>query len=153
MPLTSAEKNHFLIELAESDRTSFGRVDFSQQPEAQKVFSAIWALESQVNNGGFAQYFASSDGDTANYVTRALRSIGATSCAAIVERALAVVATGSLPDSQAERGALLDNLDDDARDALSQLDSAFFVYPDDLTDLLFAYVAEHPEAFGPVPHR
>ena len=51
------DKNHYLIELSEGERTDFGRVDFEEQPEPQKVFSAIWELESEVNNGGFDQYF------------------------------------------------------------------------------------------------
>jgi hypothetical protein len=34
------------IELSESDRAHFGRVDFKEQPEEQQVFSAIWELES-----------------------------------------------------------------------------------------------------------
>ncbi len=50
------DKNALLIDLSESDRTMFGRVDFDQQPPEQQVFSAIWALESQVNNGEFAQF-------------------------------------------------------------------------------------------------
>jgi len=52
-------KNSFLIQLSESPRTDFGRVAFAEQSEPQKVFSSIWALESQVNNGGFLQYFGS----------------------------------------------------------------------------------------------
>jgi hypothetical protein len=56
-------KDAFLIELSESDRTSFGKVAFEKQDEIQRVFSAIWALESEVNNGGFDQYFRNSDSE------------------------------------------------------------------------------------------
>jgi hypothetical protein len=31
------------------------------------------------------------------------------------------------------------------------LDDRFFAYPDDLTELLFAFVAAHPDVFGPTP--
>jgi len=31
------------------------------------------------------------------------------------------------------------------------LDSEFFAYPHDLTDLLFTYVSTHPEEFGELP--
>jgi uncharacterized protein DUF4375 len=51
------DKNAFLIQLSESDRTMFGKEDFATQSVPQKVFSAIWAVESEVNNGGFSQYF------------------------------------------------------------------------------------------------
>jgi hypothetical protein len=33
---------------------------------------------------------------------------------------------------------------------LEPLDQEFFSYPHNLTDLLFAYVSEHPEEFGTV---
>ena len=51
------DKNAFLITLSESERTAFGKTEFAAQLEPQKVFSAIWELESEVNNGGFDQFF------------------------------------------------------------------------------------------------
>jgi hypothetical protein len=84
-------KNKLLIDLSESDRTDFGRVDFNDQSESQRVFSAIWASEGQVNNGGFLQYFQSWDGEKANFAPAALRAIQANACADIVGRALRVV--------------------------------------------------------------
>jgi hypothetical protein len=37
------DKNAFLIELSESDRTDFGRVNFSDQSEDQKVLTTAWS--------------------------------------------------------------------------------------------------------------
>jgi hypothetical protein len=147
------DKNSVLIGLSESERTDFGRIDFAAQSEPQKVFSAIWALESQVNSGGLLQYFASSDGETANFAPIALRMIGAQACAGIVERALRVASSSALPQSQDERQRLLDGLSDSASDELDALDSEFFTYPDNLTELLFTYVAARPEIFGSVPSQ
>jgi hypothetical protein len=144
------DKNAFLIELSESDRTDFGRVDFSDQSEDHQVFSAIWELESQVNNGGFAQYFQNADGHTANAAPSALRTIGALTCADIVGRALAVVAADGLPDDQSAREQLVEALDASALEKLEALDQEFLAYPDNLTDLLFEYVRLHPATFGPV---
>jgi hypothetical protein len=50
-------KNSFLINLSESTRTDFGRADFANESPVQKVFSAVWALESEVNSGGFSPIF------------------------------------------------------------------------------------------------
>ena len=147
------DKNGFLIDLSASDRTDFGRVDFADQSEAQQVFSAIWALESQVNNGGFLQYFESSDGDTAEHAPFALRAIGALACAQIVERALRTASAAPLPASEIERQEFMGSLADDVLERLEQLDQQFFKYPDDLTDLLFAYVAARPETFGAVEEQ
>lgn len=144
-------KNSYLIDLSASGRTDFGRVDFTQQPEPQKVFSAVWALESEVNGGGFLAYFVSSDFDTANFAPIALRSIGAYACADVVERALRAFSASPLPDSREACEHIADSLSDEAREQLDALDSEFMAYPDNLTELLFAYVAAHPEEFGAVP--
>ncbi len=121
-------KNAFLIKLSESPRTDFGRVPFDRQSIEQRVFSAIWALESEVNGGGFACYLSGSEAHTAAFAPQALRAIGATRCAALVERALQIGAAGDT----------------------SAIDDEFMAYPDDLTDLLFAYVSANPDTFGVV---
>lgn len=107
-------KNQYLIQLSESDRTDFGRIDFDQKNEAQKVFSAIWALESQVNNGGFLQDFESGDGDTASFAPTALTRIGATACARIVQSALDLVGS-PLPADRDTRLALVQDLPETTR--------------------------------------
>jgi hypothetical protein len=142
--------NAFLIELLASERTDFGRIAFDDQPEEQQVFSAIWELESQVNNGGFLHYFQSADGHTDNVAPRALRTIGAAKCADIVDRALAVVSADGLPDDRSSREQLIEALDDPSLGVLEALDQEFFAYPDNLTDLLVEFVRAHPKTFGPV---
>jgi hypothetical protein len=143
------DKNGFLIDLARSERTDFGRVAFAAQSEAQKVFSAIWELEGEVNNGGFNLYFHNSDSDMIAYAPIALRVIGASSCADIVGRAIALIA--ALPPTQDGRRSALDAMSEEAQDLLAALNSEFFAYPDDLIEMLFEFVYQHPESFGPVP--
>jgi hypothetical protein len=145
------DKNSYLIQLSESDIVAFGKVEFPEQADEQKIFSAIWSLESQVNNGGFSQYFSSWDGETANFTPTALRRIGAKACASIVERALATVSSEPLPQSFEERSALVGSLNPEVIERLEDLDSEFFAYPDNLTNLLFEFVRSNPNAFGPVP--
>jgi len=55
--------------------------------------------------------------------------------------------------TQEARIAYLEAITDDEREQLDVLDSAFFEYPDDLTDLLFGYVASNQEIFGPLPNE
>jgi hypothetical protein len=144
------DPNKILIDLSESPQTDFGRVDFLEQSHDQKVFSAIWELESQVNNGGFSQYFENHSGETAEFAPIALRSIGADRCAAIVERALRTVTPDAMPTDYDQRQRVLEVLDDARRNVLDDLDEAFYTYPDDLTELLYAFVRARPEVFGPV---
>lgn len=145
-------KNNYLIELSESEYTDIGRVDFVDQPQPQKVFSAIWELESQINNGGFDQYFRYVEPASIAFATSALRAIGANACAAIVQRAQTHVFGSQLPLSQDDSNERLDALGDDAQAQLNEIDQAFFAYPNNLTELLFAYVASYPETFGPIPN-
>ncbi len=139
-------KNSFLIDLSESARTDFGRVELASQSEPQKVFSSIWELESQVNNGGFEQYFRNAGADDVSYGPIALVKIGATKCAEIVEQAIALV--GPRVSSPEETAAKFDGLGDEALQQLAALDQQFLAYPDNLTELLFDHVNRHPEEFG-----
>jgi hypothetical protein len=89
-----------LIRLSESKQTKFGKEEFGRQSMPQKVFSAIWAVESEVNNGGFSQYFLNSSAESASFVVEALETIGAPETAAICERAKAAAFPAGLPASK-----------------------------------------------------
>ena len=147
------DKNAFLISLSESDKTDFGKEDFTAQSIPQKVFSSIWAVESEVNNGGFSQYFSNSSCETAPFIVEALETIAAPKTADICRRAIAAAfPTGLPPDSEAISSAASE-FSDEQEDELSALDDEFFQYPHNLTELLFAYVSTHPEEFGEVPSQ
>jgi Domain of unknown function (DUF4375) len=145
------DKNGILISLSECNRTDFGKEDFAVQSIPQKVFSSIWALESEVNNGGFAQYFVNLSAESAHFVVEALDVIGAPKTAEICKRAIPAAFPEGLPATPEAISAAASEFSDEVLEQLEALDSEFFAYPHDLTDLLFAYVSAHPEEFGPVP--
>lgn len=145
------DKNGILIELSESDRTNFGKVDFQSQSFPQKVFPAIWAVESEVNNGGFSQYFLNFSGETAGFVAEALDQIGAPRTADICRRAIAVAFPAGLPSNSETISSVASDFSDETEEELNALDGEFYQYPHDLTALLFAYVSRHPEEFGELP--
>ena len=145
------DKNGILIALSESKRTDFGKVDFADQTRPQKVFSAIWALESEVNNGGFSQYFLNSSSETAGFVAEALETIGAPQTAEICKRAITVAFPAGLPVDSEEISAAAEDFPDETGDRLDALDQEFYMYPHNLTELLFAFVSKHPEEFGELP--
>ena len=142
-------KNDYLIELSSGPNTEFGNIGFAVQAEPQKVFSAIWELEGQVNNGGFSQFFINVEVGLIHFTPEALRRIGACPCARIVQEALDCA--GFLPEDKAERARKLGQWDSAVMEKLDALDTEFFAYPSDLTELLFAFVEKHPEEFGPIP--
>ena len=142
-------KNKILINLSESDKTKFGKEDFATQSVPQKVFSCIWALESEVNNGGFSQYFQNGDGaETASFVVSALDAIGASHTSGICKRALTCAFPAGLPANPDAISEAATDFTGETLAGLEALDAEFMSYPDNLTELLFAYVAKHPEEFG-----
>ena len=144
------EKDRILIELSESPRVQFGRIDYLKQSRPQQVFTAIWELEGQVNNGGFHQWFFNSSGDIAVYTEDALRAIGAARTADIVAAAVALFPGGPPPRNRAERQRRLATVSPNVLEAWDRLDGRFFKAPDDLTSLLYSWVKAHPKEFGSV---
>ena len=132
------EKNRILIQLVQSPQSQHGRVAYDKQSKPQQVFSAVWGLESEVNNGGFAQWFENSAGEMAVETEAALRAIGAPRTGAIVAKAVAVFPGGAPPRDHAARQRLLRTASDEVRSTWECLDQEFFNYPDDLTSLLYA---------------
>jgi hypothetical protein len=147
----SPTKNHILIGLSESPHTKFGKEDFASQSVPQKVFSALWEVESEVNNGGFAQYFANDSAESAHFVVEALRMIDAPKTADICQSAIAAAFPAGLPESEEAIRSAAADFSDEVLEKLEPLDQEFFSYPHNLTDLLFAYVSRHPEEFGTLP--
>jgi Domain of unknown function (DUF4375) len=147
----SPTKNHILILLSQSPQTKFGKEDFARQSVPQKVFSARWDVESEVNNGGFSQYFVNSSAESAHFVTDALRMIGAPKTADICERAIAAAFPAGLPATEEAIRSAAADFSDDLLEKLEPLDQEFFSYPHNLTDLLFTYVSQRPEEFGILP--
>ncbi len=144
-------KNNILISLSESDKTQFGKQDFASQSTPQKVFSSIWAVESEVNNGGFSQYFLNDSCETATFVAEALGTIGAPQTADICRRAIAIAFPAGLPPTPQAISTAAADFSDEILEKLATLDNEFFAYPHNLTDLLFADVSKHAEELGKLP--
>ena len=145
------DKNGILIALSQSDRTDFGKDNFISQSIPQKVFSSIWALEAEVNNGGFSQYFFNSSRETAGFAVEALKSVGAVQTAELCKQAIAVAFPNGLPADLGLIHSAAADFSDETETGLRELDRQFYQYPDDLTDLLYKYVSEHPDEFGELP--
>ena len=131
--------------------SKFGKEDFESQSFPQKVFSAVWALESEVMNGGFLQYFQNASAESAPFVAEALDTIGAIETAAMCRRAMEAAFPKGLPASADAIRSDAEDFPEDVLKALDTLDGEFFKYPNDLTSLLLAFVSTHPEEFGPLP--
>jgi len=145
--MESLNKNKFLIGLSKSSQTSFGKIDFELQSPVQKVFSTIWSVESEVNNGGFVQYFCNSSAETARFLVSALTEIKAPKTAKICGKAIALVFPSGLPTTSLEVSMIASQMDEKTESALRELDTEFCGYPHDLTELLYDFVVLHAGEF------
>jgi hypothetical protein len=89
--------------------------------------------------------------DSPAFVVEALNMIGAPKTADICQHAIAAAFSTGLPESvEAIRLAAAD-FSDEVLEKLESFDQEFFSYPHNLTELLFAYVSQHPQEFGDLP--
>jgi hypothetical protein len=137
--------------LAPALHVSLTKEEFERQSLPQKVFSAIWEVESEVNNGGFSQYFLNDSAESASFVVNALTTIGAPKTADICRRAIVTAFPGGLLQTVEAIRSIAADFSEDIIEKLEPLDQEFFSYPHNLTDLLFTYVTAHPEEFGTLP--
>ena len=149
-PNLSISKNDKLIALAQSGRISFGRTDFTELDNPEIVFIAVWVLEGEVNNGGFAQYFQNSSSETVLVVLQALHTIGANRTANICRRAIKTVFPSGLPSTPIDISLLAQKMTETQGAQLEPLDQEFYGYPDNLTELLYDFVVKNPAVFGPI---
>jgi hypothetical protein len=109
-------------------------------PKARVAF-CIHGFESQVNNGGFHQFFFNSSGEYVRETLAALAAIGAPRTRDLLEQAAAVAFPSGYPsDARTHQDALADY--DGVADTLEQLDNQFFAYTEPLADLVNAYLSK-----------
>jgi hypothetical protein len=65
MPGRDHDEEPYLDRLIRIGQNKFWEASLRQAIPTAKVFPAIWAVESEVNNGGFSQYFLNSSAEGA----------------------------------------------------------------------------------------
>jgi hypothetical protein len=125
-----------LNEAFEEACSRFTGDNFSSLSARDQILVTIWGLESDVNNGGFDQYYFNGSGDQAWFAPTALRNIGAHRAASIVERANALFGEKGPPPDRDERQSAPFTIREANELAWDILDREFYAYPDDIGTLL-----------------
>lgn len=100
---------------------------------------AIEALEREVNNGGYAQFFNNSSNAYAASIVPALQRAGCPATAAITTRALVALGPATLLTPAGLEARMME--DDPERDArLSACDEAYYASGEDIAGALFTYL-------------
>ncbi len=112
----------------------------TQPTEPERVVLAVEAIEREVNNGGFSQFFANSSAEHAYFAPIALRAIGAPRTAELVERAVYLVAGDEVLDADALQAKMADS-DELLDKQLHELDKVYYEGEEEpLADKLFEYI-------------
>lgn len=109
---------------------------------AERTVLIIEAMEREVGNGGFNQFFYNSSNEYAGELVAALRQIGIPDIADIAERALQAI--GARPDwTYEEFEAASEDPDESTRAELDACDQAYFETEDGIANTLFEYIKKN----------
>ena len=107
--------------------------------EPERDILAVEAMEREVNNGGYHQFFTNSSKQHAGVLPGALSRIGCPIAAQIAIDALAALKVEGAV-SEAKITASLTQLGDRAAPVLGKLDERYFQNNEPIADRLFAYI-------------
>ena len=109
----------------------------------ERTILAIEALEREVNNGGYEQFFVNSY-EYSSLIVDALRRIRCPKTAEITQRAVEIV---KLMPITAENGTWMEN--DERSDLLGECDSLYFEGPENIEECLFAFIKANRSRIRP----
>ena len=130
--LAQPKGSEIIFALQQKIDQKWARDGLASLTAAEKVFLCVDGIETEVNNGGFHQYFFNSAGDFALDVPAAFRAISANHTGEIVSRACSVFPISQPPRNRQERQQLLDRIDEEREQLLDKLDGEFYAYEDNL---------------------
>lgn len=110
----------------------------------ERIVLAIEALESEVNNGGYGQFFANSSQEYAPIVVEALTKIGCPRTAEITQKAIDAL---HLPTLNVEAIEEAMNKDESGEE-LDAWDNLYFKAGEDIGGQLFAFIRRNKNAFS-----
>jgi hypothetical protein len=114
-------------------------IGYSELSERERtVFNVSW-LDTEVNNGGFHQFFWNPSGDRTSDTLRSLAMIGAEYTKSLLQRACEAFPAGQLEVDQRARHVQLDQLSDDQVAVLDKISDAYGDRDERVMALLLAY--------------
>jgi len=103
----------------------------------ESIGVGVWILETEVNNGGFDQYYFNTSGVLAVQTVEALKTIGAHETAGLLEAAITDTPALPLPVDREERSAVLDKVSQSSH--FGTLETEFYMEREDRIALLAQY--------------
>lgn len=110
------------------------------------VVLAIEAMEREVNNGGWGQFFVNT-GQFAPVIVDALQRIDCPKTAKIAQRALEIVEESPITEEEIQNGTWDDN--EKRQDALNECDNLYSERPENIEESLFAFIKVNRKKIEP----
>ena len=123
------------------------RVGEDRLSEAERTILAVEALEREVNNGGYAQFFVNSSREYAPIIVRSLREIGCPVTAEITRNAIAIINKRPITDEEIKNGTW--NEDEERFEALNKCDVIYFQACEPIEMRLFEFIKSARENINP----
>jgi hypothetical protein len=114
------------------------RQDGQGLTDEERVVLALEALEREVNNGGYDQFFTNSSRVFAASAVESLRRVGCTKTADITRRAIEALGASDLNSKTIEM--VMSANDQQRQETLSLCDGAYYKAAEPTADLLFAFI-------------
>jgi len=108
--------------------------------DREAVGVGVWLLQTEVNNGGFDQYYSNTRGRLARRTVTALEEIGASDTASMLAAANTDIPSLPLPEDRESRFAILDKAHETCR--WSALETEFYEERENLMALLAGYLRD-----------
>lgn len=108
------------------------------------VVLAIEALEREVNNGGYEQFFFNSSNEYASIVVDALNRIGCNETAALTQRAIDCLRIDS-PVSAESIDLVMDEDNDEREEQLNACDNQYYEIAGDLAGPLLEFIKNYKD--------
>jgi len=122
------------------------RVGDDKLTDEERIILAIEALEREVNNGGYGQFFVNSSREYATIIVNALRRIGCPKTAEITQKALKIVQRIPMTREEIENGTWEN---EERQAALSECDQLYFERPESIEESLFAFIKANRSKIEP----
>ena len=122
----------------EAIRQKAERNDKKSLTDTERVVLAVEALEREVNNGGYDQFFTNSSREFALVIVDSLRRIGCNKAASITERAVKALGVSDLTMAAIDEAMAVD--DEQRLKKFTRCDEAYYKNTEPITDRLFAFI-------------
>jgi len=112
--------------------------------EEERVVLAVEAMEREVNNGGYDQFFVNSSREFAPMIVTALQRIGCKKTAAITQRAIKAISASALTPEAI--GEVMAANNEKRQEKLARCDDSYYKSSEPIAERLFSFVKANKAA-------